>query len=832
METYTLQNLQSKNYQYVDENNEPLKNADGVEVTNVREYIRVMAQRISQRRKDNADSIKEAKLIVDKKATEAIKNIDTIKNNIPLLVHAGHFTSAEGENILNSCKTVADSIVDYQRDINILYDRISHGKIRISSVGLHRQGKTIFTRLFTGLGEDVLPSLNGLTDTTGTLVILNHVKENVEASYTVSFYTKNEIIKTVNEYIKNIRSQREGWTIGGKSEITSIEELKAMRGCDKEIENLNNKQEAKSAVKIDYIDGLAPYFRFPAQGEKDWIDYLTDKEEPSKPLGSVNEVKDYVLMNEYIKKTDNTGETKKKTLYLAVRDVRINVPFKRNGDLFDLIEIVDTKGGGGTAGSHVNDEIKKAIDMSDAVFSLHKTTTSEYNFYDELAILYGLKSGLKEKHFIIINKVVMRDKNNNIEQNNDINTVKERLEKYNQADISYCGDLCDDDAQYFSNYIIADMLYHIAKYVNKFDNDRIKNCNAIVDNINKEIMKLCSMLDNPYPCYDEGAAIKRSIRQMIAAAKKYIEEQIVLGNQEEDPNVSHDYLQLKEDEKTVKTLYWLIAGINGPGNDSPKLFEEEKKKYSEICNEEPDDIVVELLRAVYDVFPKLKSTQEPNEEHVGEYIEESVNRINRSIAKRINDLTIQERIGTRERDAIFGELWTIFKLNQCFSSDKNWENCNIQTENSFFNELYSVFSEVIHSTGDKPKDTLCAYKILKTYFKNAENFEDITPPIYVDDVRLRIIIACALKEEKLDETIVNMSTKDKRTRSRIAKKVKICLKGDEQIAELCESFYSYYKNNILSDKDLREIKLSGNWQEISVAKKALNEAIVTLPLLK
>jgi len=830
MENFTLQDLQNKTYLFVDENNEPLKNNDGEEITNVREYIRVMAQRISQRRKDNADSVKAAKLTIDKKAAEAISNVEAIRLNVPLMVQAGHFTQAEGDNIIQSCKIVSDSITDYQNDINILYDRISHGKIRISSVGLHRQGKTIFTRLFTGLGPNILPSHTGATDTTGTLVVLNHVKDSSETSYTVSFYTKKEILKTVNDYIRNIRSKRNGWTIRGKAEITSIEELKALRGCDIEIENLNNDMMAEEAVKIDYIDGLAPYFRFPSQGEADWIDCLTEKEEEPKRLDSVDDINKYILMNESKNRNNEDPEIIKKTLYLAVRSVHINVPFKRNGDLFDLIEIVDTKGGGTTAGSHVNDEIKKAIDMSDAVFSLHKTTTTEYNFYDELSKLYGLKSGLQEKHFVIINKVVMRDKDNNIEKNNDVNTAKENLAKYNQAGISYCGDLCDDNALSFANYIIADMLYHIAKYVNKFDNDRILKCNKIVDSINKEITNLCLALDNPYQSFDENTAVRENITKMIAQAKEYIDAQIKIGNQEENPYDSPDYSELKSKNEVVKTLYWLITGTNDQPLESPKAIENEKKVYADMYND-PDDVERELISAVFDVFPRVKSPKQANEEHVGEYIESCVNNLNQSIAKRFNDLTIQERIGVKERDEMFNRLWSILKLDQCYSSDKNWENCNIDGENKFFSELCSIFKEVIHSAGDKTLETLYAYKILKTYFKNADDFEDITPPLYVDDSKLRAIIAHSFNELALDKAIVSMSTKDKRTRTRIAKKIKNCLKGDEQIADLCESFYSYHKNNILSSEDLKKIEISEKWQAISNAKKELNEAFMTLPLL-
>ena len=88
MKTFTLQDLQSKKYLFVDENNEPLKNSDGEEITNVREYIRVMAQRISQRRKDNADSVKAAKSTIDKKAAEAINNVEAIQSNVPSMVEA------------------------------------------------------------------------------------------------------------------------------------------------------------------------------------------------------------------------------------------------------------------------------------------------------------------------------------------------------------------------------------------------------------------------------------------------------------------------------------------------------------------------------------------------------------------------------------------------------------------------------------------------------------------------------------------------------------------------------------------------------------------------
>lgn len=830
MKTFTLQDLQNKKYLFVDENNEPLKNNDGEEISNVREYIRVMAQRISQRRKDNADSVKAAKLTIDKKAAEAINNIEAIRTNIPSMVEARHFTQSEGDCIIQACKTVCDNIIDYQNNINILYDRISHGKIRISSVGLHRQGKTIFTRLFTGLGPDILPSHTGATDTTGTLVVLNHVKDNTETSYTVSFYTKDEILKTVNDYIKNIRSKRNGWTIRGKAEITSIEELRSLRGCDNEIENLNSDLKADEAVKIDYIDGLAPYFRYPSPGEIDWIDCLTEKEEEAKRLDSVNDINKYILMNESRERASEDPEIIKKTLYLAVRAVHINVPFNRNGDLFDLIEIVDTKGGGTTAGSHVNDEIKKAIDMSDAVFSLHKTTTTEYNFYDELSKLYGLKSGLQEKHFVIINKVVMRDKNNKVEKNNDVNTAKENLAKYNQAEISYCGDLCDDDALSFANYIIADMLYHIAKYVNKFDNDRIIKCNKLVDTINKEVTNLCSALDNPYQSFDESTAVRENITKMIDKAKEYIRNQIEIGNQEDTPDDSPEYSDLKAKNELVNTLYWLITGNDNVSSESSKVIEDEKKVYKEMYNE-PDDVECELISAVFDVFPKVKPKKHANEEHVGRYIESCVNGLDRYISLRFNNLTTQEKIGIKEKNEIFNELWSILKLDQCYASDKNWKNCNIDGENKFFSELLSIFKEEIHSTGDNTQKTLYAYKILKTYFKYAKDFEDITPPVYVNDSELRAIIAHSFYELGLDRTIVNMSTKDKRTRADIAKKVDNCLKGDEQIAVLCESFYSYHKNNILSGDDLREIELSERWQIISNAKKVLNEAFMTLPLL-
>ena len=507
MKTLTYQELLADCLKPTDANNNPFLDAQSNQISfqdleELKSYVVNLSSTICENRRSKKDDIKKCQKIISTEAAKLRKSIKTFIEDIPSFCGglANTVSESEKNRIINECTEILDALDVYESNISILCDRFEHGKIRISSIGQARQGKSTFTQLYTGLDNELIPTNEGDKDTTGTVCVLQHT-ETETMSYRIEYYKEQEVLDTLNYYIKQIRDAKKDsqWKLGGIYEFTSINQLIPLIGKF-EVNKIDENCESGKTVGAKILSGLSPYFKTPI-GDIKWYNCLTGKQ---APVSSLEEVRKHMLMYD------------PSLLYLATKRIDILCRFPKNGQLFQHFEVVDTKGGGTKAGLAVNNEILSSIQNSDAVFSVCLLENStDYGIYEDLLRPnYKNDEVFMQKHFVILNP----------REGTTLDNGRNIMSNYNLCNIAYGNSLVDDKAESFSDLVVANMLLRIATLVDKFDKDRIKKCNEAQCIINKRINSLCSLVSGFEPfLFDEKSALSYKVIEFVKNAREYIE---------------------------------------------------------------------------------------------------------------------------------------------------------------------------------------------------------------------------------------------------------------------------------------------------------------------
>lgn len=448
------------------------------------EAIREGARVICERRGRYADTISND--------VERIKSeISVIESLIKTIEENSSVLDGNQESELKAlCEQLKKSLKAYLQKAQSLCNKFNNKKIKVLAFGPKTQGKSTFTRLYTGLPESVVAEKapDDDRDKTGALSIISHKKENAvnNPQITVYFKTSESILKTVNSCISQLsilpNFSLPNCTSRGYKTWTDLSSVLA---------NVNTKKKAYDALnslidpnnQVTDFDPVKSFLKSVFETESSFVDV--------KETTGVKQISlsDLPLYNDMT----NNGERR----YLSVDHIEIAADLGYN-DVFENFEICDTKGISAKAGAMIVEEgIYNDINNSDAAFSIQRVGQGQKatEFYVELS--NSIKKVNKEskperlstKHFAILN----------LHKGINDASVDEVVNAINGSQLAKCiyigsfatkeGTIAsyedvNIDAETFAKSLVINMLSKIVDSTKESDDLLIKSCNELVIEIN------------------------------------------------------------------------------------------------------------------------------------------------------------------------------------------------------------------------------------------------------------------------------------------------------------------------------------------------------------
>lgn len=260
-----------------------------------------------------------------------------------------------------------------------LQERFGRDTINISVIGRARQGKSTLLQAISGLDEKVIPASNGGSCTGTTSVICN--EPGVKSAHAeVIFYTEDEIVKQLKDYIE---------AIGLFANITTLDSIPRLQSivdkCTRDgMANMSGKQRSLFGHFRQYVEHYDEYYHNIS----------------SDPISvQEDDIRDWVAQY------DSKGMLTHK--YLAVKEVRIYKEFHYAEA--GRIVLVDTIGLGDTALGVEAKMLSALKNNSDAAVVVRMPdahgdhwTTEDVNFYDLVQDNVG-KEMLDKWLFFVLN---------------------------------------------------------------------------------------------------------------------------------------------------------------------------------------------------------------------------------------------------------------------------------------------------------------------------------------------------------------------------------------------------------------------------------------------
>ncbi|MBR3830416.1 MAG: hypothetical protein IKJ52_04095 [Muribaculaceae bacterium] len=821
-----------------DENGEPLMDNNGKPLSfaseeELKKHIVKITREMCQKRKDNISLVEKDYDEMKEVLPELRKSLEKVKEKANIYkassVEDKNLDNSTCDKILELCESICLTLNDYEKNIETMYNRFKNGTIRISSVGAAGSGKSTFARYYTGLVDEIPTHKQLNTETTGT-VCINICTNSNEVKYIATYYTKQDILETLNYYLDEIRRYNPGFRLFGIEKFEDFE---------KDFVSNIGKFERDRMPDIGRLttpigNGLETFFKqYDSIRGGYWYNFLGKEE---SELKSSAEQQQHILM------TDPTS------LYLAVKEVKTYIKFKKNADIFENFEIVDTKGIGSAAGAHAIREVCSAIDSSDAVFSIQPIQTdTNYPFYNNEFLLskYGGDKMFKKKHFMILN----------LYSGANCETALKTL-KINglSGEFAYCGSLYDkechrdgcvkpehtdnlsciltcstnEQCRKFVDLVVRNMLLRVSTMISELDNDRIKKRLDDKKIIAKKLKDLLVLIgDNSYTYKGPDDVLLNIIRGFVVDTSSYITANIVGLEKEKDHNKS--YIEYLEDNNKI-TLYDIITGKSS----------EKSQKIDK--NDEESTIKNEIKSALDSSYKELFNyfTSDKNHlmgEHIGRYIEDFASCLHDRLISALISLSKQQELEPEVRKDISSKIWKLFRLDKINGpgSEENWE--KYKGENEFFKELYEIFNPILSNYTEFPK-LYELYELLRGYFLDndceselEDDYEDkegnICIKAEINETRLKEVATNLIYKSKVHETIADIynSHSVKKQREELLKKIDKRIKGDDIIATRCLDFYRKYSDIILTEEEQSKIKLADTWSELSSIKGDINTVI-------
>lgn len=444
------------------------------------EAIREGARVICERRGRYADTISNDIERIKSEISVIESLIKTIEENSSVL------DSNQESKLKSLCEQLKKSLKAYLQKAQSLCNRFNNKKIKVLAFGLKSEGKSTFTRRYTGLPESVVAVKGDGADQdkTGALSVIyhdnNYTKE--DPKIIVHFKTQEEILAVVNFCVRKLgvlpNFKLPNCTDSGYSTWNDLATvLDDIETKNKAYQTLSSLTDGK---KIVDFAALKSFLESVFEKESNFDDVRIDSH--SRDI----KISELPLYNDMT----NVGERR----YLSVDRIEIYANLGYEG-IFENFEICDTKGISARAGGAmiVEQGLYNEINNSDAVFSIKRVGQGAQSdeFYSDLSnnIINcdeGVKpEGLDNKHFAIFNLLRLADKDtikNTIKTINDLNLAKCIYIGSLGDNISYEGTIIDADM--FARAVIVDMLSKIVDSTKESDDLLIKSCNELVKIIN------------------------------------------------------------------------------------------------------------------------------------------------------------------------------------------------------------------------------------------------------------------------------------------------------------------------------------------------------------
>lgn len=748
-----------------------LGNENGQVNPDIRAEIIQKASGIISSRRDRSSSIEEAKNRIDSGTKQIKPLVNLIRSDISRVI------SGEKErDIMTICDNILCGLDTYQSHIDALHRRIHDGKIRVAAIGLARKGKSEFHKRYTGLGEQVFPQSKAkMEDTTGTVVTVQ-TSNGRQLYYEIVLFDENEVLAIINWYMKEMRKNQTDWTANGYLEFTTIDQLL----------NCRNNVEYPSFIKDPSIKmGIEYYFKEPIN--EDWIDLF--RKQQLTIDGKTIYIKSKADGRRVIYTEDADLARKFMVMYepcsffLATKEVRVYANVN-NDDILSYFEVVDTKGFSGRAGAYVSEEIKQAIDESDAVVSIcEEDSNSIQDFHNGILGNFRGDQYFKQKHFAIINLFQPEQRSTNVPK--AINQLKE----YDTTNMAYSGSLIKDDD--FANYVIVDLLDSITEVVSKLDTERIKKCNKTRDEIMGNITALGKAVnDLNFGDFDEYSIIRNRVEEIINAARHTI-----------------DFYRGKTRSKVVKDNKINTASL----------------VYEKIAGKEPEKSYSNTEKAIEDAVKYRYSTlgfdsRSPYEHKIGGFIQEVAAKFNDVVYRAVYGLSEQEVCIDPLKEEILDKIWKDLLLDKIFEGkDYDWSSEEVSQVNDFFKDLSEIYKGEVKTAPVKVTRLFDSYKILYNYFKDGDDVKiapnDNKVP-EVDHSLLRNTLQDAFREYDIEEKITEREENKEGIAFQTIELIASRFTAGENIEKDCLDFYSLHKNIILNQGDKDNIERNRSWREL------------------
>ncbi len=748
------------------------------------EAIREGARVICERRGRYADTISNDVKRIKSEISVIESLIKTIEENSSVL------DSNQESELKSLCEQLKKSLKAYLQEAQSLCTRFNNKKIKVLAFGSKSQGKSTFTRLYTGLPESVVAekAADDDRDKTGALSIISHKKGNAvnNPQITVYFKTSGSILKTINSCISQLSilpnfSLPNCTSRGYNSwnDLSSV--LSSVTTKKKAYETLNSLMDPNNQV-IDF-DPIKSFLKSVFEPESSFADV---REIIGVKQISLSELPLYNDMT-------NTGERR----YLSVDHIEIAADLGYN-DVFENFEICDTKGISAKAGAMIVEEgVYNDINNSDAAFSIQRVGQGQKatEFYVGLgnSISKVNKESrperLSTKHFAILN---LHKGINNASVDEVVNAINGSQ----LAKCIYIGSFATKegtiasyegvniDAKNFSTSLVIDMLSKIVNSTKESDDLLIKSCNELVIEINNNQQLLNEFLlqlqSKAEECNIDNILLRAIVSLRITALEKLAKmaktHNIILPDTMEKPNYStasqsHNNND-DEDEDEDETYDTIVASeevvapmpLEHISSNISKLDPKRNVRifrmitaHSELKDENiqnmlkkghASDVAISyileneiqpLAGSMVYMGPNKKDAIEVdgNPSSLGGYIDSVSALLFDKIATNINvEYARSQSIDsvTGLRDSVYHTMWSELKLDRLYGDFKeellltNEHNDIIKT----LNKLYCKPKQNAEGSSITPE---VSYNILITYFRNvdyrptSEMEDDIAKPI-------------------------------------------------------------------------------------------------------
>lgn len=388
----------------------------------------------------------------------------------------------------------SDYVEKYKRlekSIDELTQRYDKKEINISVVGKRRQGKSLLLQTISGLDGEVIPAADA-GDCTGAVSVIHNDETCEKPQVMLYFYTRDEIIDTVNQYIRNIS----GGLVSGIFTLSEIKDL------DKD-ERLSDLAEIVAERQDPRLSSLYEKLSKYVEHYDEWIE-LVEHNDGTIDKFTHRDMKDSEKIIEFVAQHNGKEGDEKEEYYkyLAVKSVDIKCRFEHGDEVGDIV-LRDTIGVGDMRAINLETSMIQAVtEECDAAIIVKRPIEDTGDFDEEDAKVYNILKDSCDKRgydmnkwfFYAINNVDKRgDGGNKKDCERTVEQIKNRKGSVACAD-AYIVDISKREE--VTNKLLKPMLFTLIENLPLLDKDiedRIKTEEAEMQKAFEKFRRQCKM---------------------------------------------------------------------------------------------------------------------------------------------------------------------------------------------------------------------------------------------------------------------------------------------------------------------------------------------------